>query len=398
MGASVKFTPLTFEQIVESRRQQGKTKAQEYEEFYSDLQKMLRSKDPEDMRAVAQANAELDFLNTNRSRDQDSAEQKAKHAELLTRGVPSSQVNHDPALSDISVQYANEAYIGTELMPIVEVPTKGAKYFLYNQRDRFAYPDDLLGPDGEARELSEQRSEANIAAETYGYQNRVNAETLQEQATPLNEMVDMVQAINEGLAFKEEKRIATIVTDTANYATSNKTTVAAGAKWDNDGGNPVAIWKAAISALWTGRGATEIVGWMGRAVFDALCQHAGILELFKYSGKEGLATPEMIAMMLGMDRLLIGSAREDTANEGQASATYGRIWGNYAGVMRVAKTRTIRNASFGYTFRVAGDPVTSEWFEPKKGKAGAFLAKVAADKDYKVVAPDTGYLIINPLT
>lgn len=396
MGKNLEFTPMSFNDIVKSRREHRDTPAQKYEAMYGDVQKMLRSKDPVDVALVAEANANLDYLNTKRQRSPE--DHQAMYNLMRTKGVPSGQVAYDPMLSDISVQYANEEYIGTELLPVVGVMTKGAKYYEYPQGERHGYPDDKLGPDGQVKEISETRVQRNVACATYGLGNRVGGETLQEQVAPLNELIDMVAAINEGLAFKQEQRHAVLMQDAANYATSNKFTIASGEKWDSTGGGePVKKIKAAITALWTGRGPSEIVGWCGRDVFDVLCQHPGILELFKFT-KGGLATPEMIASILGMDKLLVGSARQDTANEGQGAPTYNRIWSNNFGIARVARTRSIRNASFGYTFRVDGDPVTQEWFNPELGKSGSWHAKVAFDADYKVVAADTGTLIINPLT
>lgn len=113
-------------------------------------------------------------------------------------------------------------------------------------------------------------------------------------------------------------------------------------------------------------------------------------DLFKYT-KDGLLQPEQWANYFGIDELLIGEARRDTANEGQ-SAAYGRMWGDVFGLVRVATTPTIRNAAFGYTFRF-GAVDTAQIFDPMIGAKGGWWAKAAVEETHKIVAPDTGYLI-----
>jgi hypothetical protein len=41
---------------------------------------------------------------------------------------------------------------------------------------------------------------------------------------------------------------------------------------------------------------------------------------------------------------------------------------------------------------------TSQWFDDRVGVAGRYYAKVAVSDDYKVVANDTGYLIVSPIS
>ena len=398
MGARVNTSKaLTFEAIMDShRRTMRHNKAEGYGDFTANVRRMMYSGDETERAIIRKHNEALDALNTRRNR---APEEKQKWQEYASaKGVGTDAVAHDPVLTAMSVQYANAMFIGTELMPVTPVPSKSAQYFTFPQGQRHSFPDDTGTPDGEAREIEETRSKANVNLSTYMLKNKVDAETLQEQSEPLDEMMDMVDAVNEGLAFKRELRIAAVMQAAGNYSTSNKTTPSAANKWDSPGGGaPVSVIKSAVSALWNGRGQSEIVGWCGRDVFDVLCQHPAILELFKFV-EGGLATPEMIAMMFGMDRLLVGSARKDTANEGQGSPSYSRIWSNYFGVCRVANTPTRRNASFGKTFRYQGDPVTLEWFDAKKGKGGSFHTKVGIDEQHAVIAADTGYLVINPLT
>ena len=125
-------------------------------------------------------------------------------------------------------------------------------------------------------------------------------------------------------------------------------------------------------------------------VYNILARHPAVRNLFKYTA-DGLASRAQLAGYFGFSDYLVGMAREDTANLGQTAA-YGRIWGKHFGVVRVARRPSRRNASFGATFRLSGDPKALNWFNPAVGKGGGYYAKVAVSEDHRIIAGDTGYL------
>ncbi len=350
------------------------TKGMQYSSYMASVQQVLKSHDPSDVRAIERANNDL----------------------LQCKDVGPVVVHNDTTLSDLSIQYANDAYIGETLMPIAQVNKKSDVYFVYDQRNRFAYPDDQLGARGEANEINENRSTDTYSCLDYGYENFVSGDTIANQDAPLNELVDLTEAIAEGLAFRREKRIATVLTTGANYG-ANTTAIGAADRWDTTaGGDPIADVQAAIAALFNGMGTSRLVAFTSLDTWNVLSRHPSILDLFKFNGSSpGLATPTMFAQFLGLDDLLVGKAREDTANEG-AAANYARIWGDSFGVLRVQDRPSTRNAAFGVTFR-NGAPSALQWFDQRVGVKGGWYAKVSTSEAHKVTASPTGFLITTPI-
>lgn len=357
--------------------QQAAVRQRSYDQYMAGVSEVLGSHEPEHKAIVAKANKNF--------------------ARIKLLGP--SAVHVDATLSNISVQYKNGEYIGELLMPPVPVPKLSDKYFMYDKRNRLAYPDDNIGARGDANEVNETRSILNYSCQPYGYKNFVDALTLANEDAPLNEMVDLVEAIAEGIAFRRELRIALKLTTAANYPTANKQTNTGSGQWDSAaGGDPVADLQAARAALWTGRGPGKICAWSSLEVYNVLARHPKVLDLFKYGGTApGLATPTMIAQFFGFDDYFIGEARQDTANDGQAAGVYARIWGKFFGVARVATRPSLRNAAFGYTMRF-GDVRTDQWFDLAKGQQGAYYARVSVNEDHNVVAADTAYLITSPIS
>lgn len=314
----------------------------------------------------------------------------------VERSVGVSSVYTSKTIQSMSLQYANDAYLADRLCPIVNAGAQPTgTYFTYDERSRMAYPDDAIGDRQVPNEIDDARSTASFSCKDRGFINSVAKKVTDAQDAPLDEMMDLTEAILEGIAFKREKRVSTLLTTSANYG-SNTGAIAAANRWDV-GGEPVKDIQTAKAALWQGRGPGAFVGFCSRAVWDVLARHPSILDLFKYNGSSpGLATPKMLAGWFGLADILVGDAREDTANI-DATASYSRIWSDVFGIVRVAARPTVRNAAFAYTFRLNGRPQSSQWFEAKAGYAGRWYAKVAVSDDEKVVASKTGYLITTPI-
>lgn len=346
------------------------TPGQRYKTFVSNLKALSYSADPKHKALVKAANEELCRL----------------------RHLSPGAVHNNSTLANVSIQYANEDFIGEQLMPPVTVAKLSDIYYIYDKRNRLAYPDDSMGARSSANEVIESRSTATYSCVPRALKNYVDALTVANQDAPLNEMIDLVQAVAEGIAFKREQRIATILTTGSNFS-GNTAAIGAANRWDTaGGGNPIKDIQDAIAAMWNGRGPGRKIAYCSLAVWNVLSRHPAILDLFKYNGSSpGLATPNMVATFMGLDGLLVGKAWNDTANDGQ-TAVYARMWTDVFGIVRVATNPGIRNASFGYTFR-NGQVMTDEWYDQSLGTQGGWFGRVSTHEDHKVVAPDTGYLL-----
>ena len=313
---------------------------------------------------------------------------KVNQGVLRIKGVLPGQVHTNQIMASMSKQYKNDAFIGERLMPVVKVSKRSDNYATYDKRERHAFPEDAIAHMGEANELSESRGTENYSVKDYSLQYSVGKDTLDNQDSALDEMLDLVEAVEEGLSFKRELRLATILQASANYAGN---TSVPSPLWDTATADQIsANVKTARAAIWNGRGATKIIGFCGREVFDKLS--VTMRSLFQYT-KDGFASAQQLAQYFELDELLVGDCRRDTANDGQAAGSYSRIWGKNFGIVRVAQRPTLRSASFGNTFRMKSDPQTQQWFDPRRGVGGAYTHKSGVSEDHKVIAGDTGYLL-----
>lgn len=315
--------------------------------------------------------------------------------EFVDMRVSPGEVHVNEVLTNLSVMYRNDAFIGSQLMPPVFTGGKlSGTFYTYTKRDRFAYPDDDMTDRSEPNELNQSRSTDTYSLTTRSLVEWLDFLTIQNQDAPLNELMDCTENVMEGLAFKREQRQATVLTTSGNFG-SNTSAIAAADRWDSgSGGDPLGAVDDALAAMWEGRGQTMVIGYCGLQVWNVLKRHAQILDRIKYGGTS--ATPATVsaaavASLMELDLLLVGKGRQDTANEGQ-SASYSRIWGTDTfGIVRVMQRPTIRNAAFGVTFQDTPSQTDQFWM-PERFSKGAYKCRASHSDQEKVIAADTGYL------
>lgn len=316
------------------------------------------------------------------------------NADLLRIKAVAGTTHSDQTLSNISIQYKNWDFIGGLLMPTVAVPIVSGRYATYSKRDRLATPSDAMANRATPNEVSENRSYDTFACLPYALKNHVDAAQLAAQDAPLNEMIDLVAAINDGLALNQEKRHATVLTTAANFGYS--TTLAGTAQWSDyttGVSSPYADIAAARDSVWNPmQGETRLVGYCPLAVYNKLRRHPQIVTDFKHQMGLKLPNRQDLANYFDLDDLLVAQGMEDTANEGQTEVD-ARIWGKVFGIVRVAKNPGPRTASFGSTLQF-GPKVTSQWFDPEVGVKGGYKASVGFEACEKVTAPQAGALIL----
>lgn len=317
-----------------------------------------------------------------------------------------SSVHTDTALANLSTQYANDEYIGEQLMPPVQVSNRTDVYATYGQRDRLASPsNDVIADDGEAVDVVETRSTGSYTCIDRGNKRGVAANAIANQDAPLDELADLTLSLFDHRALRRELRIATVLNTTGNFG-ANTITLTGADQWNaSGGGDPIGAMQTGDAALWRGLAPAVTRAFCSLDIYNVLSRHEDFLGLFQYSGTSvGLATPQMIAGFLGWDNLLVGRARYDSTPLA-ATATYTRIWGDFFGILRVAERQTLRSATFGMTMRwtMAGVEganagiLTQQWFDPTKGLGGTHFAKVGESEAHEIQSATSGYLIADTL-
>jgi hypothetical protein len=360
---------------------QGTAETKAYAEFRKRIDNLCKGHgDPEELAEWKERNALL-----------------AEMADMAMRDLRPSQVHVDEVLKTMSVMFANDELIGDRIMPVIMGNGKlSFVYYEYDKRDRTAYPDDTMSDRSDPNELGQNRSAKTVGLEVRSLKEYLDQYTIQNQDAPLNEIVDVVDNVLYGLHFRREIRDIAAATTAGNFG-ANTTALAAGDRWDGPtGGDPGAVVDAALAACWSGSGPGRFVAAMSLNVYNVLKRHPKILDTFKYSGTSAkMATRQMLAEYFEVDEVVVGKARNDTANRGQ-TASYARMWPDVFGVYRVSDRPSVRNAAFGYTFQDMPTQQDLQFLLEKSAK-GAWQARATHADVQKIIAPECGFLITTPI-
>ena len=351
--------------------------------YISALEKTLRSPDP-DMRAELSAIAE-DY----------------RRLALSPGSVSTVQV-----LQNMAIGYQNDEYIGTRLMPVVNTVTDlgqndgqlSVEYWAKDKDNTFddSDDDDAIGTDGTVGRADENFSLSSVSLTRRARKRFIDAWTDAAMDSVLRRMISPTITLADKLALKQERRIAAVLGTYTNYASSNYAALSGSDQWNSStGGDPKAVVDTALAALFYG-GPGQTVGFCSLSVYNTLKKHPTILEAFKYGGlAQGYVTRQQLAQYFELDDLLVGKTRYKSSKEGQSTKTYGRVWSDVFGVVRVAQPVSVDQAAFGLT--IESPHFQLQWFENGTGGRGGFNNQIAYADALKITASDAGYLITSPL-
>lgn len=289
-------------------------------------------------------------------------------------------VHTDAILTNISVMYRNAAYVGTRLMPIVPVKKESDKYYIYDSKgSRFRVPDTLRAPKTESKTVDWKTTSDTYSCDEHALNDLIDDRDRDNADKPLNLEVDTVEFLTDILLLGLEMRIKTVVLAAlAAHVPETKWNVYA----DSD---PISDIEAGKSAIHEVIFKDPNLLLLGRPVYDQLKHHPDILDRIKYVQK-GVVTPELMASVFEVDKVIVGNAGYNTAKEGK-TADYDYLWGKNAILAYVEPRPGLKKYSLGYVFqskafktrRARIELKHSDWFEP------------SMIEDEKIICASCGY-------
>lgn len=305
--------------------------------------------------------------------------------------LPTAKDAHqDGVLSNLSVQYRNHDYIAPLAIPKVLVRKASDKYYEFNQGDWFRNDADVRAPNTTGPVGGYRLSTGNYNTVQYAMATYVADEERDNADEGLDLDRQAVEYCADKTLMKFEKQAASLLFGSANYAAGHTVTLSGTDQWSDAGSDPIGDVRTAKTTVSgkIGRQPNTLV--LGEEVYTKLQDHAAVLDRIKYTQK-GIVTPDLLAGLFDVERVLVGRAVENTAAEG-VTPSYARLWGKRAALLTVPDRAGLRTLSFAYWFVWRGyDFATERWRKSDGGNADGF--RVRAQWDVKVVSNTAGYLI-----
>lgn len=297
----------------------------------------------------------------------------------------------DPILTTAAQGYQNSEFVGSALFPAVAVQQRGGKIVSFNREDFRLYATGRT-PGANTKRVSFGYSSSSYALEQHALEGVVPFELMEDAARVPG--IDLgqgaVRKTQDIIALRLEAAQATLATTAGNYGSNNKTTLSGTSQWSdytNNVSDPVKDIDAANEAIRSQIGKRPNTVVMGAAVWAKLKNHPKVIDRIKYTGRDS-ATPELLASLFGVARVLVGDALYE--NDSGALAD---VWGKFVVVAYtdLGSLADMGRPTFGYTYQLGGYPVVEQAYQDRNAKSWVYPV---TDEVAPVIAGAAGgYLI-----
>jgi|GEM_PF-1293684 len=240
------------------------------------------------------------------------------------------------ALRNASIFYNTPEFIANQVFPVLQANSPTMKITKYLPADYFRNDADVRGEGGEAKRGGFKTTEVTYSAIETAYAVPITDElrrnAKKQSAQPLQPDIEAVELAKRKVLLKRESEVASLIT-AATWADGVSGGEDAAGAWASDAGTNtfLADIKTALQAL-RGKGIAsgsnmEIRLLLDDLTFDEVTEISGVKDQFKYTSAESI-TPDMLARMLKIDKVIVPSVIENTAKETKAGTefTASRVW------------------------------------------------------------------------
>jgi len=261
------------------------------------------------------------------------------------------RVQPDPVNTQISIAFENRtSYIAPILFPQVRTRLQSGRYEIFG-REFFTehFGQTVRAPGARAPEVEGRRV---VAEDTY-----FAREHALEELTPDEEITenpgespeaDSVEDLTNRLLLAKELRARDLLYNPASYYNDHVFSLGAGEHFDDFGtSNPIELFRDLHRTFYKTLGVVPNVAVIPWTAMSYLEDHPAIIA--RYAALGGVITPEQIANVLGLRRIIVPGGSYNNENPGQAAAL-SEIWGNNIVMGLIPNRAARRTPALGYEF------------------------------------------------
>lgn len=270
-----------------------------------------------------------------------------------------SDVHVNGPLSSLSVAHiqSQSDFIADRVFPNIPVSKQSDLYFTYDKEYWFRSEAAKRAPGTESAGSGYTVDTDSYRCDVYAVHKDVDDQIRANTDTPLDADRDATLFVTQQLLLKRDQDWAASYFTTGVWGTdltgvTGTPSTGEVKQWDQSGSDPIGDIqdeKLRIKRL-TGRVPNTLV--IGPEVENILLQHTSILDRIKYT-QRGIISLDLIAALFGVERVLVASAIENSANEG-AAVSMGFVFGKAALLCYSAPNPGVMTPSAGYTFSWSG--------------------------------------------
>jgi len=322
---------------------------------------------------------------------------------------PQAPFQYDPAATAIAIEYANEQddYIADQVLPHIPVDREVYKYQETPIEQRFRDVDTRVGRRGTPNQVEFRSREVQGSTRDHALDNPIPLKDQQQQpdTDPIPLEDRGIEGVTELVLNDKEKNAASAVFDPDTYASGLKTTLSGTDRW-SDGANstPIEDMKLAMDEMILPPNTLVL----GQQTATYLQLHPKLSKAYnRNEGSENIVPLSFLADLLGLDQVLVGSARVLTAQSEKnafGGSTPARAWGPDAALLHINTNADPTGdgngiVTFGFTpvFQGAAneDLMSGSIDDPDMGMRGGIRQRVGMSYNEEISASELGYFFEN---
>jgi len=306
-------------------------------------------------------------------------------------------------LTAIAELYINERFIADRALPRVRTSTEVYRFRQWPLESRFTVPDTFahrLSPPNKVQDLW---TEGTGTTRDFGLDHPVPVkDQMNAAADGMNMQLNATSYVTQLILLDREVRAAGVIFNAANYGAGLTLTLGAGTQWDDPLVNPVIQIKDNM-ALPLVRPNKMV---LGLEAWNALCTNPFLVESIRggifpanNAAQAGITTESQVAALFGLDEVLVGDSRHNTAKEG-ATPTIVRVFNDSAALLHIndnVRTTNDMIVTWGYTAQF-GERVAGTIQDPNMGIHGGVWVRVGESVNEQVIAPSAGFLFLDTVS
>jgi hypothetical protein len=314
-------------------------------------------------------------------------------------------VHIDKVLTQISIGWPQQGFVGEQLFPTVPVNKQSDVYYVFGREGWFPERGDERAPGTEANEIPGlQVSLQPYYAREHALQIAVTDEERENADSPLSPDRDATELVTQKIMLGRELIFKNLATTAGNYATNHSVTLAGNDRWSSDVSanalsDPIADIKTGRSMVHSKLFLEPNVAVVPYQVMVALEDHPKFIGRIQYSDR-AIFTQDLLGALFRIPKWIVPGVGYNAANNYGAAESLAYLWGDDVILAYVPPRPGLKIPAYGYEFRW-GPQFVDRWREEKRVSD---LVRVRRRYDVKFTALDAsskqvaGYIIKDVLT
>lgn len=306
--------------------------------------------------------------------------------------IQNLQNGGDPILTNIARGYQNAAFIGEEILPVVNVEKEVGKVPIFG-KEAFVVKETLraLGADSNRGTL-ENRTTIPYQLEEHDWEHPIDYRE-KNAYSPDDLEAEGAELTMEFIRLGQEERIARLVQDPATYPAGHVELVGAADKFDEPTSDPIQmIWDAQDTVRGKIARRPDLLV-LSYDSYRALLQHPKLIGLVS-NAQVGVLTIDLMKQLFDIPNIVVGEGVYSVNNQ-----DFTDLWKGFAGVFyrnpQTTETRTARQPRFGHTLRLRGNPISDKYNESGGQFAKLTIVRSTDINQELIVGAEAGFIFKN---